>query len=216
MSPAGAEHAEIRVLDGKTYVSPWRLRLRVLAATLSFAETEPLELAGSFVPKAEVRRARRELGRLRRRNPGAIAFGHESPWHVPIRWYVFFEDAERRLQEDEYGRHRLRYVTTVRKALRRAEQAIPVLRHADLGPISELILDLHQWMISFDHLSLLELDYGSLCDLLTWDELDDDRSVRELHEALEALEAGEYVRSADIYQGVLGRWAEVRGRETLN
>jgi hypothetical protein len=216
MSPAGAEHAEVRVLDGKTYVSPWRLRLRVLAATLSFAETEPLELADSFVPKAEVRRARRELGRLRRRNPGAIAFGHESPWHVPIRWFVFFDDAERRLREDEFGRNRLGYVTTVRKAMRRAERVIPVLRRTDLGPISELILDLHQWMVSFDHLSLLELDYGSLCDLLTWDELDDDHSVRELHEALEALEAGEFVRSADIYQGVLGRWAEVRGRETLN
>lgn len=216
MSPAGPEHAEVRVLDGKTYVSPWRLRLRVLAATLSFAETEPVELAGSFVPKGEVRRARRELNRLRRQNPGAVAFGHESPWHVPIRWFVFFEESERRLHEDEYGRSRLRYTTTARKAMRRAERAIPVLRRADLGPISELILDLHQWVAAFDHLSLVELDYGGLCDLLTWDELDDDRSVRDLHEALEALEAGEYVRSADIYQGVLGRWAEVRGREALN
>ena len=216
MSPSVGEHAEVRVADGRTYVSPWRLRLRVLAATLSFVEAEPIELAEAFVPRREARRARRELARLRRRDPGAVAFGHESPWHVPIRWFVFFDDGERRLAEDEFGRNRLRYATTVRKAMRRAERAIPILRRSDLGPISELILDLHQWMASFDHLSLLELDYGGLCDLLTWDELDDDRSVRELHEALEALEAGEYVRSADIYQGVLGRWAEVRGREALN
>ena len=216
MRPADGEHAEVRVVAGKMYVSPWRMRMRVLAATLAFAESQPIDLADQFVPKGEVKRARRELNRIRRRHPRAIAFGHESPWHVPIRWFVFVDDAERRLGEDEHGRVRLRYLTTVRKAMRRAERAIPVLRRADLGPISELILDLHQWMASFDHLSLVELDYDSLCDLLTWDELDDDRSVRELHDALSALEAGEFARSADIYQGVLGRWAEVRSREVLN
>jgi hypothetical protein len=216
MSPADGEHAEVRVVGGRTFVSPWRLRLRVLAALLAFAESKPLELADQFVPRAEARRAQKELKRLRRRHPGAVSFAHESPWHVPIRWLVFFEDGERRLGDDERGRMRLRYLTTTRKAMRRAERVIPVLRRADLGPISELVLDLHQWMAAFDHLSLLELDYGALCDLMTWNDLDDDRSVREIHDALEALEADEFLRSADIYQGLLGRWAEVRNREILN
>ena len=216
MSPADGEHAEVRVVSGRTYLSPWRLRLRVLAAMLSFADSKPLELADHFVPKAEAKRAQKELNRMRRRAPGAISFAHQSPWHVPIRWFVFFDDSDRDLAEDEHGRARLRYTTTTRKAMRRAERVIPVLRRADLGPISELVLDLHQWMAAFDHLSLIELDYGSLCDLMTWDELDDDRSVKEIHEALEALQGDEFVRSADIYQGVLGRWAEVRSRELLN
>lgn len=216
MSPADGEHAEVRVLDGRTYVSPWRLRLRVLAALLSFAESKPIELADQFVPKSEAKRAQKELNRMRRRHPGAISFAHESPWHVPIRWFVFFEDSERRLGEDEHGRMRLRYLTTTRKAMRRAERVIPTLRRADLGPISELVLDLHQWMAAFDHLSILELDYDTLCDLMTWNDLDDDRSVKEIHDALEALEADEFLRSADIYQGLLGRWAEVRNREILN
>jgi hypothetical protein len=71
-------------------------------------------------------------------------------------------------------------------------------------------------MAAFDPGSLLELDYGSLSDLMTWDEMDDDRSVRDIHEAVAALTAGEFPRSADIYQGVLGRWAEFRSREILN
>ena len=139
--------------------------------------------------KADARQAGRELARhaaARPRTP--ISFVHQSPWHVPIRWFVLFDDAERRLHEDEHGRLRLRYRTTARRAMRRAEDAVPALRRSDLGPISELILDLHQWMAAFDHQSILELDYGGLSDLMTWDELDDDRSVRELHEALEALE----------------------------
>ena len=216
LAPAEGEHAEVRVIDGRTYISPWRMHLRVLAALLSFSATKPLELSDRFVPKQDAKRAAKELAKLRRRDPAAVAFVHQSPWHVPIRWFVLFDDAERRLREDEHGRLRLRYRTTVRKAMRRAEDAVPALRRADLGPISEYILDLHQWMAAFDHQSILELDYASLSDLMTWDELDDDRSVRELHEALEALQRYDYAPAADIYQGVLGRWAEIRSREILN
>jgi hypothetical protein len=216
MAPADGEHAEIRVIDGRTFLSPWRMRLRVLAALLSFDESKPLELSEQYVSKQEVRRAAKELAKLRRRDPRAVAFVHQSPWHVPIRWFVLFDDGERWLGEDELGRTRLRYRTTVRRAMRRAEHAIPVLRRTDLGPISELILDLHQWMAVFEPGSLLELDYAGLCDFMTWDELDDDRSSREIHDALDALEREEFPRSADIYQGVLTHWAEVRSREILN
>jgi hypothetical protein len=127
-----------------------------------------------------------------------------------------FREDERWLGEDSLGRWRLRYRTTVRRAMRRAEQAVVPLRRSDLGPISDLIVDLHQWMAAFDPSSLLELDYDALCDLLTWDELDDDHSAREVNDALDALEREEFPRAADVYQDVLARWAEVRGREALN
>jgi hypothetical protein len=216
IAPADGEHAEVRVVDGRTYVSPWRMRMRVLAAALAFREAKPVELAERFVSKKDGRKAARELARLRRRDPQAIAFCHQSPWHVPIRWFALFADQERWLGEDEDGRLRLRYRTSARRALRRAGQAIPVLRRSDLGPISDLLMDLHEWIALFDPRSLVELDYGSLCDFLTWDELDDDRSVRDLGLALEALERREIPRSAEIYQGVLSRWAEIRGHELLS
>jgi hypothetical protein len=216
IAPADGEHAEVRVVDGRTYISPWRMRMRVLAAALAFREAKPLELADRFLSKRDGKRAARELTRLRRRDPHSVAFCHQSPWHVPIRWFALFADEERRLGDDEHGRLRLRYRTTARRALRRAGQAVPVLRRSDLGPISDLLMDLHEWIALFDTRSLVELDYGSLCDFLTWDELDDDRSVRDLGLALEALERREIPRSADIYQGVLARWAEIRGHELLN
>ena len=122
---------------------------------------------------------------------------------------MLFRDEERWLGEDELGRTRMRYRTSTRRAMRRAEQAVGPLRRSELGPISDLIVDLHQWMAAFDRSSILELDYGSLCDVMRWDDLD---SAREIHEALEALEREEYVHSADIYQGVLPHWAEIRSR----
>lgn len=216
LAPADGEHAEVRVIDGRTYLSPWRMRMRILAAMLAFRDSEPMDLWEQYVPKKDARRATRDLNRLRRRDPHAVAFSHQSPWHVPIRWFVLFREEERWLGEDELGRLRMRYRTSTRRAMRRAERAVQPLRRSDLGPISDLIVDLHQWMASFHRSSIVELDYAELCDFLTWDELDDDHSAREIHDALEALEREEFPAAADTYQGVLTRWAEVRSREIMN
>jgi len=216
LAPADADTADVLHIDGRTMISPRRMRMRVLAAMVSFRETRPIEMWEQFVPRKDAKRAAKDLARLRRRDPSAVAFCHQSPWTVPIRWFVLFRDDERELIEDGHGRWRLRYRTTTRRAIRRAEQAIGPLRRSDLGPIGDLILDLHQWMIQFDAASIVELDYAGLCDFQRWDELDDDHSVREIEQALQALEAGDYPHAADVYQGVLTRWAEVRGREILN
>src|SRR5262245_43818318 len=95
LAPADGEHADIRIVDGRTYVCPWRTRMRVLAGLLSIREADELELGEAFVPKKEASRARRELRRLRRRDPDAISFIHQTAWHVPVRWFLFFEDRER-------------------------------------------------------------------------------------------------------------------------
>ena len=216
LAPAEGEHAEIRVIDGRTFISPWRMRLRVLGAMLSFREAEPMELWDQFVPKRDAKRAARDLRRFRRHDPSAVSFCHQSPWHVPIRWFVLFRDEERRLTDDGVGGSRLSYRTSTRRAMRRAEQAVVPLRRSELGPISDLIVDLHQWMSAFEQGSLLELDYGELCSFLTWDEMDDDHSARDVAEALTALERHEYPQAAEVYQGVLSRWAEVRSREIFN
>jgi hypothetical protein len=214
--PAEGEDADVILLDGRTFVAPRRLRMRVLSAMLEFRETQPFEPWDRIVPKKDARRARRELARHRRRDPHAVAFVQQSPWHVPIRWFVLFTDAERRLVDDERGRSGLRYRTTVRRAMRRTENAIPVLRRSELGPIGELLVELHQWMAVFDRRSILELDYGELSHLMTWDELDDDHSAADVSHALEALERHEYTVAAEVYQGVLTRWAEVRSHELMN
>jgi hypothetical protein len=216
LAPAGTEEADVRVINGRTYLSPHRLRLRILGAILSFREEQPLELWDRFVPKKEARQARRQLAKQRRRDPHTVAFMHQSPWHVPIRWFVLFRDEERRLVDDERGRLRLRYLTSARRAMRRAGDAIPVLRRSDLGPIGELVVDLHQWIAAFDPRSVVELDYGELCDFLTWDELDDDHSAAEVQLALDSLARHEYAQAGETYQGVIARWAEVRSREVFN
>lgn len=216
LASAEGERAEIRLVDGDYHVSPSRTRLRVLASMLALRESAPFETSEHFVPEDEAKRAARELTRMRRRDPGQISFTMQSPWHVPVRWFVLFDDGERNLEQREDGEFRLSYRTTARKAVRRAERAAPVLRKSDLGTIADMLIELIEWLTSFDHRSLLELDYDGLCDLMSWDELDDDHSAKEIHEAMHALSKEEFPRSAELYQSVVGRWAEVRSHEMLN
>jgi hypothetical protein len=215
LHPTGEDGAHVKVVDGAYFVCPERTRLRVLAGVIAFREAAPFEGAEAFVPDGEVRRMRRQLRRMRHREPGLISSIMQSPWHVPVRWFVLFDDEERRLA-DVGIRHHLSYVTTTRKAIRRAERAIPILRHTELGPIADLVVELHQWLSLFDVGSLLELDYGGLCALMTWDEMDDDHGAREIGEALKALSAQELTRSAELYQTALQRSNELRTHESTN
>jgi hypothetical protein len=213
--PTEPDAAYVRVQEGRYHVCPWNTRLRVLAAMLAFREAAPIEGAERFVPDAARRRAARELARMRRRDPGTISFIMQGAWHVPVRWFVLFEDGERRLRAMGDG-YRLRYRTTVRKALNRAERAIPTLRKSDLGPLADLVVELYEWLSAFDPGSLLELDYGGLTRLMTWDELDDDHSAREVQDAIRALGSDELARAAEVYQSVVTRWAEIRGHEGMS
>ncbi len=215
LMPAGPEGAHVKVLDGRYFLCPWRTRLRVLEGLVAFRASATFDDPAAFVSAAATRRARKELRRLRRREPGQVPSILHSPWHVPVRWFVLFADEERRLVERD-GHARLSYLTTTRKAMRRAEDVVPALQRSELGPIAELIVELHRWLDGFDPGSILELEYGSLCGLLSWDEMDDDHSVRDVREALRALSDKEFPRSADLYQSVLARAAELRAHEVLN
>jgi hypothetical protein len=169
----------------------------------------------ALVSEAEARRAARELARMRRRGSAAVPFILQSPWHVPIRWFVLFADDERLLLEEDDG-YRMVYRSTAAVARQRVDEALGIIRSSELAPLVELVGDLARWLAAFDATSMVELDYGSVSDLFSWDELDNDHSAREIQEAVEALGAGDVTRSAEIYQTVAGRWAEVRSHESLN
>lgn len=210
------EHADVRFADERWYVCPWRTRLRVLAGLLSLRETVPAEVAEVLVPEAEARRAAREIARIRKRDPRAVPAILQSAWHIPVRWFVLFEDRERRLEERPGVGYRLSYWTDTRSARDRAQRAARILDRQDLGPVGAIVRDLYEWLSCFAEGSAVELDYADVTDPGDWNALDDDRSVRDIQSAVEALDAGDLEGAGELYQGVAGRWAEARQRESLN
>jgi hypothetical protein len=216
LSSAEGDHADIRLIDGVYYVCPWRTRLRELASLLTLRESTAPEMVNALVPESEARRAARELARIRRRSSSAVPFILQSPWHVPIRWFVLVQDDERRLRPDDQGRYSLTYRTQVAAARKRAERALAALRRSELAPLSDLAGDLARWLSAFDRRSIIELDYAGVASLFGWDELDNDHSARDIQEAVDALSRGDLARAAELYQGVASRWAEVRSHESLS
>jgi hypothetical protein len=215
------EYADVRLVEGRYFVCPWRTRLRILAGILSLRgslrESAPPEMVDAFVPEAEARRAARELARLKRRDPSVGPSMLQSPWHVPVRWFILVDDEERRLTETSAGEFRLYYWTPIVLAKRRAERALQVLRRSELAPVAQLVRELAQWLSAFHPQSVVELDYADVSSLFTWDELDNDHSGREIQEAVDALaQTGGMARAAELYQVVANRWADAIGRESMN
>ena len=213
---ATGERTEVRLESGRWYACPSRNRLRVLAAMLSLRETAPAEVADALVPEMDARRAARELARIRRRDPRAVPTMLESPWHVPVRWFVLFEDRERLLVEREDGSYGLSYWTWVPKARERAQRAAAVLERGDLRPVAAMVHEMDDWLSCFPTDSGVELDYADVAITSSWNDLDEDHSAREIQESIRALEEGEIELAGDLYRGVAGRWAEAKIRESLN
>jgi len=219
LASAQGEYADIRLVDGRYYVCPWRTRLRVLASILSLRETAPAEMVDAFVSEGEARRAARELARIRRREPSAVPSMLQSPWHVPVRWFILVGEDERHLVplEEDDGRFRLYYWTPLALARKRAQRALQALRRSELAPLVQMVREMAEWLSAFHPQSVLELDYAMVSDLFTWDELDDDHSAKEIQEAVDAIsEPGGMAQAAELYQSVVSRWAEAMSRESMN
>jgi hypothetical protein len=210
------ERTDVRLVDGRWYVCPSTTRIRVLAALLSLRQTIPGEVAEALVSETEARRAARELARLRRTDPPAAPTVLESGWHVPVRWFVLFDDSERRLVERQDGEYGIRYWTEIGRARRRTRRAIEVLRRAGLDAVAAVVRDIDDWLAGFPPGSAVELDYGGAAPSSGWNDLDDDHSAGEIQASLDALREGDLDRAGDLYQGVAGRWAEAKIRESLN
>src|SRR4051794_14316695 len=208
LSSAEGDHADVRTVEGEVFVCPWRTRLRELASLLSLRESTAPEMVDAFVPESEARRAARELNHLRRRGPAAVPFLLQSPWHVPIRWFVLVTDEERHLAEDPEFGYRLTYGSDVTRARKRAEVALVALRRSELSPLAELAGDLSRWLAAFDPRSILELDYDGVSALFSWDELDNDHSAQEIQVSVKALTEGDLGKAVELYQSVSNRWAE--------
>jgi hypothetical protein len=213
---AEEEGVDVRLVDDRWMVCPWRTWLRILAGLLQVRETIPREVAEVLVPEPEARRAARELARLRRRDPSAIPTLLESPWHVPVRWFVLFEDSERTLAERPGGGYRITYWAAAPHARRRARRAARALDRGGLDAVAEVIRDMDEWLSSFGEEAAIELDYGDVAAGAGWNDLDEDHSAGEIQEAVEALEGADLERAGEVYQSVAGRWAEAKLRESLN
>jgi hypothetical protein len=187
----------------------------MLVSLLAFRGSIPEEVADAFVPEAEARRAAAELANVDE-EPHMRSHILHANWHIPLRWFVAFDESERVLVEDKKGL-RIRYETRLSEARVRLEEALSVLERAWIDDeIVAMVRDLVGWLDGFDDGSLLELDYSSVSRLFEPDALVEDRSAADVRACIDALGSGDTVRAGKLFAEVTERWATARGREVVN
>jgi hypothetical protein len=212
--PTLGETALVRRVGRRTHLCPLQLEERSAVALLAFRDMVPAPALDAFVTPGEARSAVVAAERLAR--PPHIL---EASWEVPLRWFVAFTPAERHLVDPPDGPGpRLSYLTTNRSALSRLDRAVDIVDATieDGDDIVEALVDLIDWLTSFDEDSLLELDYGGLSSMLSGPDLATDMSCEEIWAVLDSLERGDAVTALAGYETVAARWQRMRSQHRTN
>ncbi len=216
LAPEECREVYTKEVDGKMLVCPAHTRLRSLLGLVAFDRTIHSGVSEAFFARSEVSRARVELDQIRQTQPGIRPSVVQSVWHIPVRWFVCFDDSERRI-EDTGDHLTIRYETTVASARNRVIAALDSLTGGIVHPvIVGMLYELKEWLGDFDTECVLELDYATVATLFDPDELADDHSSNDVWSAITALADGDGMKAGLFYRRVNERWAAPRRFESLN
>ncbi|HEX5494598.1 MAG TPA: hypothetical protein VFX70_08515 [Mycobacteriales bacterium] len=223
-----AEHAYVTYVDGVPLICPWRLTVRCWQAAADLATTMPERVVASMLSRTEIAAAAAARARWSSCHPDLRVHVMTNRWSVPVRWFLLFDRAERRLRlgadTDQHRRpvdavveRSLVYATEMSAARRRAARALAALRKAAAGgPVLSSVEDVARWLEEFHPRSVVELDYGGLVYLLGDEELRADDSAGDVAVAMAALGRGDIEDAATAYDRVITRWRTAQLVESAN
>ncbi|MFJ8888662.1 hypothetical protein ACIRJR_35415 [Streptomyces sp. NPDC102402] len=210
--------AFVAVVDGTIVVCPWRTRMRSWLAMGELGGLFPATVLDAVLPPVVRRQAEVDHERWAERNPDARPWIRTTVWHVPVRWFVLFDDEEREYVAAGDGvESLLRYRTPMVQARRRLARALRTLRETvDEGPLTEGLVEVGRWLEEFHPRAMVELDYGGLVHALSGEQLAGDRSAADVAEGIAALRSGDGDAAGVAYGRLADRWRAVRDLQSTN
>ncbi|MDN3481325.1 hypothetical protein QMA10_05225 [Arthrobacter sp. APC 3897] len=130
-----------------------------------------------------------------------------ATWGVPFGWFVLLhEDDHSEVVEDDGKVQTVRLAAPVSQCLERARAAAASLALAapELDLLDELE-ELTNWLEIFSEDAVLELDYGSVADLVFPDD-----SPSDVRLGIESLADGDMTGAAASYRRLANRWIPIR------
>lgn len=216
LSESGRDDAFVIDQDGYRFVCPRNPRLRVLEGLLAFRSAYAESAVSALVPEEVAERAAAELDRIHDRFPGVKSHILTSPFAIPLRWFVLFQQTERLITE-ENNLMAVRYRTPLAEGLQRVRRAVQVLEEAGFDEaMVEQVSDVVRWLEGFPRDALVELDYGDVAALFDQTELVLDESAADVGASIDALERGDYDAASEHYMAAASRWAPAHALAYVN
>ena len=149
--------------------------------------------------------------------------------HIPLQWFILFEDDERKFFYTHMGFGRIHYGTDLKQSLNRIDKADRIIedsitRHRKatdqsaflmkLKKIQSGLFELRTWLSEFDSHSYVVLDYGELCSFISPYTLNMDHTSKELWNMLSNLNRDNIEESRQILNSLLQKWETVKQKVT--
>jgi len=206
--------AQVLVLGGASgdpLVCPLDTRPRAAAAVLNFLDEETPVLRACALPLPEAAARREAEAAVAELGDGA-AHVVSASWMVPLPWFALVDPEERQLRLDKW--RRVWWRVPMGRARARAAQAERIVRSGlgDSGP-ADVLAETGAWLARFDRMSVVELDYGGIVDLLDDEALRNDDSADQVRDALQALREGDTAAARASYDRLREFWAGVAGKQ---
>ncbi|MCC6711736.1 MAG: hypothetical protein IT344_00090 [Candidatus Dadabacteria bacterium] len=149
----------------------------------------------------------------------------DSDNHVPLHWFILFDDSEREFFYTHMGFGRVHYAAGLKNGAGRIDEADRIIEESfkkyggeenahplfmKLKKIQSGLFELRTWLSEFDEAGYLVLDYGELCSFLSPYTLNNDRSSKEIWDALSNLEKKDLEQCRLVLGLFLQKWQTVR------
>ena len=203
--------------DGRTFVAPADELVRCWIALARLAGSLSPSAALALTPGAVLDDAGEALQAWQQTHPDGAPHVREATWRLPLAWLLLADPDEResyRVGEQTTAR----YLTPMVQARRRVARAHAVSRRhfPDSDEVAELV-DLGRWLEAFHAHSWVELDLAGLGMAVAGVDPDEpDRSLRDVHAAVQALRDGKLEEAADRYHDITVWWGSLALREHAN
>lgn len=145
--------------------------------------------------------------------------------HVPLPWFIPFDDSEREFFYTHMGFGRIHYGADLRNGVKRINDADGIIEDSlrkyggeenphplpmKLKKIQSELFGLKSWLSEFDEGSHLVLDYGELCSFLSPYTLNSDRSSKEIWDVLSNLKDDDMEQCRLILGLFLQKWETIK------
>jgi hypothetical protein len=145
--------------------------------------------------------------------------------HIPLQWFILFEDNERKFFYTHMGFGRIHYGTDLKQSLSRIDKADRIIENSitthkeateqsaflmKLKKIQSDLFELRAWLSEFDTFSYLVLDYGELCSFISPYTLNMDHSSKEVWDMMNNLDNGNIVESKRVLNSLLQKWETIK------